>query len=386
MVKGRLGIWLALLLACQACKHRATVSESSGAEKPKASHFSPLNPGAFDLASADEGAVLVVAERAGLRLVSLDRAGKATKSETLYRPELRTDAPAGRAPPPFEVRELVTATLGTRLAVVWLEQDRSSIRVRGLSGPRRALSNPPLSIGTADAPIASPRGNLAVGAVDDHFVLLTRAGRAACADPTERDCLGFSFFQFEAPDARHGGPPLAVPSPCAENALSFVVAGARFYYGVCSASTGKPITTLFTIQNEPSYYARSDRVLEGCSPTGAVAVGDDLVVAGQCSATRRAIRLRGIDRAPEEVYVDRLEAVCQSGKPLIRQLGTGGLQLPLGGRQDRLEAFLPVSLALPGARAVWTGQTLLVAGVVDSRITLKGYRCDSTLLREVSLD
>ena len=68
---------------------------------------------------------------------------------------------------------------------------------------------------------------------------------------------------------------------------------------------------------------------------------------------------------------------------MIVQHGLAGLNLPLNGRQDRLEAFLPERFSLPRARAVWTGQTLFVAGVVVSKLTLKGYRCDSTLLREV---
>jgi len=384
----RVGTWLALLLACQACHHRADPQESRVVPKPVRLHPSVPQSGAFDLASTEAGAVLLVAEGAQVRMTVLDLAGKAHETKTLYRKELASDGSAdSRVPQSFEIDELVAATLDTRIAVIWIERDRSSTRALGLSGSLSEIAQASLvSIGDVQQPIATPRGNLALSATDGHFVAFTRASATPCVDQTQRDCVGYSFFQFDSGRSRRSGPPLAVPEPCAKNALDFAVSGPRWYYGVCSDSGGRPATTVFTIQNEPSYYARADRVLEGCLPVGAVAIADDWVVAGDCAGARRAVRVRGGDRAPEEVRVDRLDAVCQSGKPLIFQLGVAGLKLPLSARQDRLEAFLPARFSVPGARAVWTGQTLLVAGVVDSQLTLKGYRCDSTLLREVELE
>lgn len=344
--------------------------------------------GAFDLASAESGAVLIVAEHAQLRMTLLDPAGKTQKTEVLDPRETTGKPRDGSAEQSLEIEEVVATTLETRFAVVWLERDRSSARVLGRSGSLSKPKDAPLvAIANVQPPIATPRGNLALGSADGRFVAFTRAQSTPCADPTQHDCVGYSFFQFDSENPHHSGPPLAVPAPCPQNALSFAQSGgARWYYGVCSGSSGSPITTLFTIQNEPSYYARADRVLEGCVPLGAVATGDDLLVAGDCAGTRRAVRLRGSDRAPEELRMDRLEAVCQSGKPLLVQRGVAGLKLPLNGRQDRLEAFLPAALSLPQARAVWTGQTLLVAGLIDSKLTIKGYRCDSTMLRPVALE
>jgi hypothetical protein len=98
------------------------------------------------------------------------------------------------------------------------------------------------------------------------------------------------------------------------------------------------------------------------------------------------VRVRGGNAEVEEVRVDRVDASCQDGKPRLRQLGPGGLNLVLDERRDRVEAFLPATFASPLARAVWTGQTLLVASSSGAPVTLKGYRCDSTLLREVTLE
>ncbi|MEI9936874.1 MAG: hypothetical protein WDO69_06600 [Pseudomonadota bacterium] len=386
-MSARLGTWLAILLVCQACQDRARPHESKVVPKAMTSHPSLQRVGAFDLASSDAGAVLIIAEQAQLQMTLLDLAGRVQKTETLYTAEATRAPGASPGQESFEIEEVVAATLDTRLAVAWIERDRLSTRALGLSG---SLSNRSdtriISMPDVQQPIALPRGNLALGSTDGHFVALTRGESTPCAEQAQRDCVGYSFFRFDSGEPHRSGPPLAVPEPCAENALNFAVSGARWYYGVCSRGSGSPVTTVFTIQNEPSYYARADRVLEGCAPTGAVVVKDDLIVAGDCAGTRRAVRVRGGDRAPEEVRMDRSEAVCESGKPLIVQRGLSGLELPLNGRQDRLEAFLPARFSLPRARAVWTGQTLLVAGVIDSKVTLKGYRCDSTLLREVALE
>jgi hypothetical protein len=284
------------------------------------------------------------------------------------------------------IDEVVAVTLGERLAVSWLEHSAKGAELRGMTRPLlQADGASAWPMGDILPPLAAPRGNLSLATSDGRFLALTRGRPSPCAEPTLRGCVGFYFFHLGPDGNNRSGPPLAVPAPCAQNAVSFAVTGARWYYGVCSRELGKPVTTVFSIQNDPAYYARADRVLEGCLPLGAVAIDDDLIVAGDCAGARRAVRLGGGDAASREVRVDRLEAVCQGGKPLIRQLGPGGLQLPLSGRRDRLEAFLPPNLNLPQSRAVWTGQTLLVAGLVGSSITLKGYRCDSTLLREVAL-
>jgi hypothetical protein len=120
-------------------------------------------------------------------------------------------------------------------------------------------------------------------------------------------------------------------------------------------------------------------------PLGALSQGDDLLVVGDCGGERRGVRVRGGNAETSELRVDRLDAMCDAGHPLIHQLGPAGLSLTLDTPRDRLEAFLPPEYASYAARAVWTGQTLLVAGWKSGLITVKGYRCDSTLLREVSL-
>ncbi|MET0794193.1 MAG: hypothetical protein ABW061_21910 [Polyangiaceae bacterium] len=323
--------------------------------------------------------VTVDATRKGLSLTRFDAAGTGRAAEPLFDANA-SDAPHGVT----EITEVAAASLGSDLNVVWVEKSTRGAHARGLLRPLSARGNAPLQdLNAVQEPTAAPRGNVAIGSSDGHFLVLSRREKTACADSNQSDCIGFDLFRQESNGTARTGSPLAVPLPCEQNSVSFAVSGSRWYYGVCSRSTGKPLTTLFSIQSEPAY-ARADRILEGCLPLGATAQAADLVVIGDCAGQRQGLRVRGGNAAPEEVRVDRLEVVCESGKPLIRQLGAGGLSLPLNARRDRLEAFLSAALSPPHSRAVWTGEALLVATPSGARVAVKRYRCDSTLLRETA--
>ena len=376
--------WVALLVGLVACQRPTASAAGKAAASTSASSAVPsrLSPGAFDLSSADDGAALVVADAShgGLSLTLFDAAGRTRRTGPLYDAE----APSATRDE-IEISEVATATLGARIAVTWLEKSATTAHARAIVRPLAQQAGASLSdLGEMAEPVSSPRGNLGLGMSDGRFLVLTRAQKTNCVDSNQSDCVGFDFIRLEPDGNSRPGPPLAVPLPCEQNSVSFAVSGGRWYYGVCSRSTGKPVTTLFSIQSEPAY-ARADRILEGCLPLGASAVDGDLIVIGDCGGTRRGVRVRGGNAEVEEVRVDRVDAVCQDGKPQLRQLGPGGLNLVLDQRRDRVEAFLPASFAPPQARAVWTGQTLLVASSSGTSVILKGYRCDSTLLREVAL-
>jgi hypothetical protein len=344
-----------------------------------------VNAGAFDLVSTDGGAALAWAH-GGTRSLSLslfDEMGAERRTEALY-----AEPPASRIPSSAaNVVEVAAAARGNELGVAWLEQTGSAARTRGIVRPvtPSGSSAPTLvEVGAVLTPVSTPRGNLAITSSKDRFLVLSRGQKSDCIEATENDCVGFGFHRLDATGASAQNLPLTVPLPCDQNSVSFAVAGSRWYYGVCSRATGKPITTLFSIQTDPEY-ARADRILQDCLPLGALSQGDDLLVVGDCGGERRGVRVRGGNAETSELRVDRLDAMCDAGHPLIHQLGPGGLSLVLDTPRDRLEAFLPPEYASTAARAVWTGQTLLVASWKSGLITVKGYRCDSTLLREVSL-
>ncbi len=367
------------LFSISSCQRPATKSQPAPSASAAGHAVRPF--GAFDLASTENGAALITldARGTGLTLRRFDANGHAEPEQPLYDSKAK-DAPRDV----LEVSEVAAASLGTELNVVWLEKSARGARARGLLRHLLGQNNGSVvDLNAAQTPVASPRGNVAIGISDGQFLVLTRAEKTGCADPSQTDCVGFDLFRQEPSGPTHPGLPLAVPLPCEQNSVSFAVSSQRWYYGVCSRGTGKPVTTLFSIQSEPAY-ARADRILEGCLPLGATALEGDLVVLGDCSGQRQGVRVRGGNAAVEEVRVDRLEAVCDQGRPLIRQLGPGGLSLALDQRRDRLEAFLPQALSMPQARAVWTGQALLVAGTAFGQVKVKSYRCDSTLLRETT--
>jgi hypothetical protein len=381
-------VWLALLAVC--CKRADPAPSNAGAPSKSGSSVAVarhlLDPGAFDLVSSNEGAALIWANRGTgqLELSVFDDAGKALRSEPLV-PSLDAGAPTTGV----SISEVAATVHGSELAVAWLERGSTS-RARGFVRPLNGGSAGRIvELGGVLEPVSVPRGNLAVTNHDGHFTVLSRGLRSDCIDPSAHDCVSFGFHRLDAKDAKDAldqGLPLTVPLPCAQGSVSFAVTGSRWYYGVCSQSTGKPVTTLFSIQPDPEY-ARADRLLEGCLPLGALAQNGELWLVGDCvgEGQRHGVRVRAGNAEPLDLRVDRLEAVCQSGSPLIRQTGPAGMILPLITARDRLEAFLPQSLAPVDSRAVWTGRTLLVAAAGRGTITLKGYQCDSTLLREVVL-
>lgn len=123
--------------------------------------------------------------------------------------------------------------------MVWLEREGASAHTLGLTGSLAKLKDAQrVSIADVQLPLATPRGNLALGSEDRQFVAFSRGKSTACADQTQRDCIGYSFFRFDGESPRRSWPPLAVPAPCAHDAPSFALSGARWYYGVCSADSG----------------------------------------------------------------------------------------------------------------------------------------------------
>jgi|GEM_PF-1984131 len=385
-----------VLVACKRAGHApsgaASSSAASAAAKStsggaRAGNFADRHvssAGAFDLVTTEGGAALAWAPAGStsLSLTLLDELGAERRTEPVF---TQSDD-AGTAAPGASISEVAAVARGNDLGIAWLEQAGGAARSRGVVRPISDSGSAPrvIEIGAVLTPTSTPRGNLAITSSADRFLVLSRGQKSDCIDATENDCVGFGFHRLDAGRAVAQNLPLTVPLPCDQNSVSFAVAGSRWYYGVCSRATGKPVTTLFSIQTDPEY-ARADRILEGCLPLGALSQGGDLLVVGDCGGERRGVRVRGGNAETSELRVDRLDAICDAGHPLLHQLGPNGLRLSLDAPRDRLEAFLPAPLAPSAARAVWTGQTLLVAAASGALITLKAYRCDSTLLREVAL-
>jgi hypothetical protein len=82
--------------------------------------------------------------------------------------------------------------------------------------------------------------------------------------------------------------------------------------------------------------------------------------------------------------------VCARGRPLLHIEASGrSIELPLSAPQSRIENMLPASLAPPGARAVWTGERLLVATPLrdgaGQRLSLSAFGCQADKLARAVL-
>jgi hypothetical protein len=62
-----------------------------------------------------------------------------------------------------------------------------------------------------------------------------------------------------------------------------------------------------------------------------------------------------------------------------------GVVLPLTGPLSRIETWLAEDLAPAGARAVWTGQALLVAAPAEGGVRVRGHRCGQESLAPVEI-
>jgi hypothetical protein len=79
-----------------------------------------------------------------------------------------------------------------------------------------------------------------------------------------------------------------------------------------------------------------------------------------------------MDEKVEAESIDRLVTSCTTQRLELRQ---GRFALRLSEPRAGLEALLPAALVPTGARAGWTGSTLLTVFKVGARLETRGYGC-----------
>ena len=83
-----------------------------------------------------------------------------------------------------------------------------------------------------------------------------------------------------------------------------------------------------------------------------------------------------LDTNPD--YIDALQISCTPERAELRQ---GRFALTLREPRSNLEAILPPNLLPTGARAGWTGKSLVVAYLAASRLTTRSYACRAGTLQ-----
>lgn len=162
--------------------------------------------------------------------------------------------------------------------------------------------------------------------------------------------------------------------PCEPLLPGSVWSDGVWFSGVCSAVDGAR-SHVFAIRAEPSYAAVFDGP-RGCLPVGLVALPDGAASITRCAEGLQVAQLGTDGRATATTTHTVLSATCEGGRPQLRASGDGvTITLTLEAPQSRVEALLPARLAPEGARAVWTGEALLVAAPLGRDVFLRRYAC-----------
>jgi hypothetical protein len=362
-----------------ACRNPASTTSAPSPSASVRSEASRLvspeelsSPTAFELVARPDGLGLIWANAPA----SADWLFEAELAQdgTLKKPARRVTVPARTL---GKVTDLSAALLGTELALAWVEQGKAEARAVAtvLGGAVPTL----LDLGPAAISAESARGNLRIvaEAAQTRALVMWRGLAAPCVDPQASSCVGFTFRRLRAGSSETTGLPLSVPVPCASHSVQLAVSAGRFHYGVCTRDGADPVTTLFSIQYQPEY-ARAEPLLKGCLPLGTVDVDAQPWLIGDCHGKRKAVPVPLSDEKVQPDYIDALQISCTPERALLRQ---GRFALTLREPRADLQAILPASLLPNGARAGWTGKSLVVAFLAASRLTTRTYVCRAGTLQ-----
>jgi hypothetical protein len=325
------------------------------------------SPSAFELAASPSGLRLLwaaAAPAAGwLNEVELSHEGTSRGKPR------RFDLPARVL---GHVTDLSLSYVGEQLAVAWLEQGKAEARAMASV---IAVGTPPqlIDLGPAASAAESARGNIAVAAEleQQRALVMWRGLSAACIEPQSSPCVGFTFRRLRLGGAETTGLPLSVPVPCVSHSVQLVTSAGRFHYGVCTREGSDPVTTMFSIQHEPPY-ARAEPLLKGCLPLDSLLVSGAPWLVADCHGKRRAVPVPLADERVQPEAIDALKISCTPERAELRQ---GRFVVTLREPRAGLQALLPPSLLPTGARAGWTGKSLLIVFESGGRLETRTLVC-----------
>ena len=331
------------------------------------------NDSAFELATGARGATLLWAPRTR-RVAALFAQPLAPDGAPRGEPNALVK-PGGVT---GEISDLAATSREDELVAAWVERGRDRARIRAASlspgAPARVFELGPAWFAPRPA-----RGNLSIATQGSAAIVFARGEASPCVDDAKDPCFTFSMQKIQQGRVDPRGFPLIVPTPCTESSLAFAVSGRDLHCGVCTRSSGKPVTTLFTIRAEPEY-ARADPILPGCRPLSVLELGGTVRLVADCDGQRRAAHV-GPDNTPVEIEDLPSPALeCQAERARIR---FGQAWFELDAPRSELHALLPSVIAPRGSRAVFTGSTLLVAQAKAGRLELTRYACRAGILRQL---
>ncbi|HEX4353732.1 MAG TPA: hypothetical protein VHZ95_12475 [Polyangiales bacterium] len=285
-----------------------------------------------------------------------------------------------------EIVEVAAASGGGRLGIAFIVEDKGARRARVLgtyaSDSGEAFA-PVLPLGAAEPTGRAARGRLELVATESGQMRIGwQAPRAACVGDTG-SCAQILSEPYPPPsdpierrtDTRE------IPQPCERFLTGSVWTGGVWYDGFCALDRSSvPTTQVYSIRPEISY-AEVDPTLQDCEPLGLSPSAAGAVAWGRCADGLAAHFLAPEGRRQIVRNAERtLE--CAEGRPSLRLHGSQqtGEALPLRAPRDRLEGWLPASLASDDARAAFTGRDLLVAAPEAGHLVVTSHHCESQRL------
>ncbi len=339
-----------------------------------------VGPQTFDFVRDGDHALLVFgqgsAQGGRITLARLGPKGGVAGEEQVYAP--RPNRAAGTSVATEHPQAVRLAAAAGRFAVAWASRDGGTEILRVILGDAGSLeAAPPIEVmrrPVGDERAPSPLG---VGAGEDGRVLvLYEVNRATCPDG-RGECGSVSMFDVQPGLARLAGGALSVPAPCRAPFVGPVANGDAYHFGVCSRAAGDARTTLYTLEPGNSYASAEER-LRGCDAIGFGELPQPALFA-RCGDARRAVRLRPAAESP----ISPGRPTCVEGRPQLA-LGDAGevrFEAPASG----LEAWLVDEIAPAGSRAIWTGETLLVASPQGRAVRVRRYECEDGAFRRTDI-
>jgi hypothetical protein len=278
------------------------------------------------------------------------------------------------------VLELSVAHGGGRTAVAWLARASDGAQRVWATRGQGSTFGPAVDLGPTEVASPARRGALAVAASESGALdVMFQSTRRPCRDgDASQACMGIDHWQ---PSGRREGVSLVVPDPCPAPIVGYLVRHGRWYFGVCAGEGDDSYTTLYAIEHEPQY-AHVERLHAGCAPLGLAPAADGALLVVRCGDELRATHVAQAGRAVTDL--GRLERAVRCGPEgmelHLRGQHGQGVVLPLTGPLSRIETWLAEDLAPAGARAVWTGQALLVAAPAEEGVRVCGHRCGQEAL------
>lgn len=330
-------------------------------------------PGSFDLTIGDEGPLLVFgppsSQGGGLRALSLGPQGEAVGPERV----LLGGGSVARDLAP-QADEIAALAHGGRLRVAWVERDQLLFNVRSMLLDAQATSPGEPTLVDSTTRTHTGRGSLALAVHEGGFALFHRREDGPCEDGGSTRCARFGVHHTGSTSGRRGGG-LAIPTPCHAPVVGFASTGDTWYQAVCSIEEGAPRTTVFGLQFDPQY-AHAEHILSGCPPRTMSQVLDGVLIGSECESGKGAYVANAGREVVELSGTPRLECTDEG---VAWRWGTIGQ--PVRAPRAQVEGMLPHMILSEHARAVWTGESLVVAEALGDELSIRRFECDDGRFR-----